>query len=159
MKKKIVIGIVIGLAIPLFFIVTFLRTNDQIEVIPDVQFPLKEYRMTDSRVPGFPLLVTAEGADKIHVSVKEGDLLLWNPPDNNVYNKGQELEIESGDQIYWSPLQVRWDAPSDSDKDDNLKGSNITLVAYHNNKQVGTTVIELNVDKDGMYTGKLKAQE
>jgi len=115
--------------------------------------------MTDSKVPGFPLLVTAEGAEVIHVSVKEGNLLLWNPPDNQVNNKGQELEIESGDQIYWTPLQVRGDAPSDGDKDDNLKGSNITLVAYRKNKQVGTTVVELIVDEAGMYTGKLMAPE
>lgn len=159
MKKKVVIGIVIGFAIPLFLIVTLLRNNDQIEVIPDVQFPLKEYRMTDSSVPGFPLLITAEGADEIHVSVKEGNLLLWNPPDNQVNNKGQELEIESGDQIYWSPLQVQWIASTDNDKDDNAEGSNITIVAYHNNKRVGTTIVEINVDEAGVYTGKLKAQE
>lgn len=159
MKRKLAIGIGMGLAILIFFLFTVFRNNDPLEVKIEVNFPIKEYRVTDSRVPGFPMEITAEGADEIRVSVREGSLLLWNPPDYTVNNKGQELEVKSGDQIYWSPLQIGWDAPSDSDRDDNPEGSTITLMAYHNNKQVGTAIVEINADESGVYTGQLIEQE
>lgn len=159
MKRKLAIGIGMGLAILIFFLFNILRNNDPLEVKIEVNFPIKEYRGTDSRVPGFPLHITAEGADEIRVSVREGSLLLWNPPDYSVNNKGQEIEIKSGDQIYWSPLQIRWSAESDNNKDDYPDGSRITLIAYHNNKQAGTAIVEINADDSGVYTGKLIEQE
>lgn len=99
--------------------------------------------MTNSRAPGFPMLITATGSDEIRVRVTEGSLLKWNPPDYHVYSKGQKLAIETGDTIYWSPLEYR------------SEDCQITLIAYKNNQEVGTATIEVGSDEAGVYTGKL----
>lgn len=160
MKRKVAIGIGMGLAIMFFFVFTVLSNNDPLgKVKLEVEFPIKEYRMTDSRVPGLPMLITAKGANEIRVSIEEGSLLLWNPPDYSVNNKGQELEIKSGDQIYWSPLELRWSENSNSNKEDFPDKSQITLIAYHNNKQVGSAIVEINADESYVYTGQWIEQE
>lgn len=93
-----------GLTILLFFFFILRHNNQSLEVKPDVMFPTAEYRVTDSSAPGLPMLITAEGADVIKIQATSGNLLLWTPPDYKVHNKGLELKIKSGDQIYWSPM-------------------------------------------------------
>lgn len=131
----------------LFAVTVYAADGNPIVVKPDVMFPIGDYRMTNSRAPGFPMLITAAESDGIQVRVTEGSLLLWNPPDYHVYDKGQKLAIETGDTIYWSPLM------------DMAEISRITLIAYKNNQEVGTATIEVSSDDAGVYTGKLLESE
>ncbi|OMC74905.1 hypothetical protein BK121_02450 [Paenibacillus odorifer] len=147
--KKIIIGGVMGLTILLFFFFILRHNNQSLEVKPDIMFPTTEYRVTDSSAPGLPILITAEGADVIKIQATSGNLLLWNPPDYKVHNKGLELKIKSGDQIYWSPMD------GENKQRDEPQDTKITVMAYHNNKQIGTSIVEIHKNDLGVYTGEI----
>ncbi|MEK4474198.1 hypothetical protein NSQ91_13370 [Paenibacillus sp. FSL R7-0048] len=147
--KKIIIGGVMGLTILLFFFFILRHNNQSLEVKPDVMFPTTEYRVTDSSAPGLHILITAEGADVIKIQATSGNLLLWNPPDYKVHNKGLELKIKSGDQIYWSPMD------GENKQIDEPQDTKITVIAYHNDKQIGTSNVEIHKNDLGVYTGEI----
>jgi hypothetical protein len=147
--KKIIIGGVMGLTILLFFFFILRHNNQSLEVKPDIMFPTTEYRVTDSSAPGLPIFITAEGADVIKIQATSGNLLLWNPPDYKVHNKGLELKIKSGDQIYWSPMD------GENKQIDEPQDTKITVMAYHNNKQIGTSIVEIHKNDLGVYTGEI----
>ncbi|OMD87696.1 MULTISPECIES: hypothetical protein [Paenibacillus] len=147
--KKIIIGGVMGLTILLFFFFILRHNNQSLEVKPDIMFPTTEYRVTDSSAPGLPILITAEGADVIKIQATSGNLLLWNPLDYKVHNKGLELKIKSGDQIYWSPMD------GENKQRDEPQDTKITVMAYHNNKQIGTSIVEIHKNDLGVYTGEI----
>ncbi|OZQ73190.1 hypothetical protein [Paenibacillus odorifer] len=147
--KKIIIGGVMGLTILLFFLFILRHDNQSLEVKPDVMFPTAEYRVTDSSAPGLPMLITAEGANVIKIQVTSGNLLLWNPPDYKVHNKGLELKIKSGDQIYWSPMDGK------NKQIDEPQDTKIIVIAYHNDKQIGISNVEIHKNDLGVYTGEI----
>jgi hypothetical protein len=119
------------------------------EINPNVEFPLGEYRMTMSCVPGFPLKIVCQDADIIKLTVTDGEFLLWAPPDGQVHKKGKELEINSGDIVYWTPLkQINSDTIA-------ANNCTISIKAYKKNKELGKKILKIESDGNYSYTGGL----
>ncbi|WP_019911306.1 hypothetical protein [Paenibacillus sp. HW567] len=66
---------------------TFLQ---QVKVKADVVFPNGDYRVTDSRTPGFPIIVNVDGADTIQLKATKGSFIHWTAPDYYVDDMGAE---------------------------------------------------------------------
>lgn len=117
------------------------------QVKPEIAFPIGNYRVTNSRAPGFPILITAEGADEIKLMTTQGSFLRWNPPDYKVYPLGTEADLEPGEIIYWSPML-----------EDKLQSaasqSELTLIAYHNHNVISKSLILIREDNQGVFTGE-----
>jgi hypothetical protein len=75
----------------------------EVELETGVETPLNEYLASDSSVPGFPLRVSAPGADEVALSVDAGSLFTWGKPDYVAQDKGAAYSMAPGDTVYWSP--------------------------------------------------------
>lgn len=131
----------------IFAVTVYAANGEPQEVHPEVNFPIGDYRMTNSRSPGFPIEITADGADEIRLQTTEGNFLRWTPPDYVVHELGKQAAIASGDMIYWSPLYS------------SEQESELTLTAYSNEAEIGRAVILIQADKSGIYTGILVGDE
>lgn len=131
-----------------FTITAYAAGGTPFEIKPNVDFLLGKYQMTMSSVPGFPLKIVCNDADTIKLAVTDGEFLLWSPPSGQVHNKGKELEIKSGDTIYWTPL-------NETKTDVITANCAILIKAYKNNKELGNNTIKIESDKDYSYIGKL----
>lgn len=130
-----------------FVINVYAADGTPLEIKPNVDFPLGKYQMTMNSAPGFPLKIVCNDADTIKLIVTDGEFLLWASPDWKVNNKGKELEINSGDTVYWTPLKGA----------DNTIANNCNIVikAYKNNKELGSNSIKIESDDSYTYTGRL----
>lgn len=131
----------------IFAVTVYAANGEPQEVQPEVYFPIGDYRVTNSRSPGFPIQITADGADEIRLQTTEGNFLRWTPPDYVVHELGKQAAIASGDMIYWSPLYS------------SEQESELTLTAYSNEAEIGRAVILIQADKSGIYTGILVGDE
>jgi hypothetical protein len=117
------------------------------QVKPEIAFPIGNYRVTNSRAPGFPIMITAEGADEIKLITTQGSFLRWNPPDYKVYPLGSEADLEPGETIYWTAML-----------EDNLQSaaseSELTLLAYRNHTIISKSLILIREDNQGVFTGE-----
>lgn len=133
---------------PGFVITAYAADETHFEIKPNVAFPLGKYEMTMSSVPGFPLKIVCNGTDIIKLTVTDGEFLLWASPDWRVYNKGKELEIKSGDTVYWSPLK-------EINSDSITRSCTISIKAFKNNKELGSNKIKIESDNNYSYIGRL----
>lgn len=132
-----------------FVVTAYAADGAHLVVKPDVAFPLGQYSMYMSSVPGFPITIGSKDVEKIEVRTSEGQLLLWNPADPIVKHQGKEATVKSGDTIYWSPM-VEGD-PSQSAATEGI----IEITAYKDMKKLGSSRIEIKLEDDYMYKGKL----
>ncbi|MGM0884858.1 MAG: hypothetical protein ACQEXQ_27935 [Bacillota bacterium] len=130
-----------------FVLTAYAADGTPVEIKPNVGFPLGKYQMTMSSVPGFPINIVSGEADVISLRATDGSFLLWTPPASKVVNKGTQLEIKSGDTVYWSPL-------SDG-VNKTVAKSAIEVIAYQNDKELGRRTIEINRKDDYSYSGIL----
>ncbi|WP_438493956.1 hypothetical protein [Paenibacillus sp. IHBB 3054] len=131
----------------IFAVTVYAANGEPQQVQPEIKFPIGDYRVTNSRSPGFPIQITADGADEIRLQTTEGSFLRWTPPDYVVHELGTATAIASGDTIYWSPL------PSKN------RESELTLTAYSNQTEIGRALIRIQSDESGTYSGKLVGNE
>ncbi|RCW40601.1 hypothetical protein [Paenibacillus prosopidis] len=131
-----------------FVITAYAADGTPVEVKPNVGFPLGMYQMTMSRVPGFPINIVSGEADVISLQATDGSFLLWTPPDSKVVDKGKQIDIKSGDTIYWTPT-------NDDDFRTIASTSSIEVIAYQNDKELGRRTIEINRKDDYSYSGIL----
>lgn len=128
-----------------FVITAYAADGTSVVVKPDVDFPLGQYSMFMSSVPGFPVTIVSKDADQISLRTSEGELLLWNPSDAKVIHHGEEAIVKSGDTIYWSPSvdkQV-------------VTESMLEITAYKDKKKLGSNVIEIKSEDHVTYKGKV----
>jgi hypothetical protein len=116
-------------------------------VQPESSFPFGTYHMTDSRAPGFPMVITAEGADEIRLETTGGSLVSWNPPDYYVYPLGMETVLAPGETVYWTPLAEEQPAAAVAESD-------LRMSASRGNKMISQALIHIQSDAAGSYTGK-----
>ncbi|WNS45625.1 hypothetical protein [Paenibacillus sp. MMS20-IR301] len=116
------------------------------KVQPNVTFVYDSYRVTDSKSPGFPLIIAAEGADEISLSADSGGFVGWNPPDYTVRGLGTEVTVAPGDTIYWTPL-TEASAPQFS------SGCELTVSVYRSRSVISEARIMIRSDENGVYTG------
>ncbi|HZW49399.1 MAG TPA: hypothetical protein VFF80_04615 [Bacillota bacterium] len=131
-----------------FIITAYAADGTTFKLNPAVDFLLGKYQVTMSSVPGFPLKVLCVAADAIKLTVTDGEFLLWSSSDWKVRNQGKELQIESGETVYWTPLQG-------SNTDTLARNCTISLKAYKNNQELGSTTIKIESDDRFTYTGRL----
>ncbi|MEW6042483.1 MAG: hypothetical protein AB1633_13270, partial [Elusimicrobiota bacterium] len=131
-----------------FVITAYASDGTPFEIKPNVEFSLGKYQMTMSSVPGFPLKIVCNEADTVKLTVTDGRFLLWASPDWQVRNKGKELEIKSGDTVYWTPLKGE-------NTDTIATNCNVVIKAYKSNKELGSNSIKIGSDDDYTYTGIL----
>lgn len=131
-----------------FTLTAYATNGTPIEVKPNIEFPLGEYQVTMSSVPGFPLKIECKDADTIKLKVSDGQLLSWKAPDGKVINLGQEIILKSGDTIYWTPLKTQSNSI--------VKECNLVIKAYKNNTEIGRGIINIKADKNYTYTGKVE---
>jgi hypothetical protein len=112
---------------------------------PDVDFPLGGYSMLMSSVPGFPITITCEGADKISLRTSDGKLFLWLRFSSIGIARENEVIVTSGTTIYWTPLV----------EGAHVKKAIIELAAYKDKNKLGSSLIELKSGNGIDYTGKL----
>lgn len=131
-----------------FVITAYAADGTTFNIKPNVEFSLGKYQMTMSSVPGFPLKIVCKDADTIKLTATDGEFLLWAPPNFKVQNKGKELEIKSGDTLYWSPQKS-------SNSNTAASNSTILIKAYKGKKEIGTNSIKIQSDNTYSYVGKL----
>ncbi|WP_379138425.1 hypothetical protein [Paenibacillus sp. sgz500958] len=131
-----------------FVLSVYAADGQPFELQPDVTFLFGDYRLTNSRAPGFGLRADAEGSDEIKIRVSEGSLLQWAPPDYRVNNIGTEMTLKSGDTFYWSPS-------SGVDMGDIAAKARVTLTAYTKGRETGRAILEISADESGVYNGRL----
>ncbi|WP_339224714.1 hypothetical protein [Paenibacillus sp. FSL H8-0332] len=131
-----------------FMVTAYAADGVPVAVQPDVEFPLGKYSMFMSSVPGFPLTLVAEGADRIELQASEGELLLWNPADSKILPQRQAAAVQSGDTIYWSPIADGSSQPAATD-------GILEVTAYRDNHKLGSTVIQIHTQDHIFYSGKL----
>ncbi|QYR19176.1 hypothetical protein KZ483_14530 [Paenibacillus sp. sptzw28] len=128
------------------FVITAYAADGTPQVVkPDVDFPLGQYSMFMSSVPGFPITIVSKDADQISLRTSEGELLLWNPSDSKVRYQGKEAIVKSGDTIYWSPLVDGQVATE----------SMLEITAYKDKKKLGSNVIEIKSEDHVTYKGRV----
>lgn len=131
-----------------FVVTTYAADSTPLEVKPNVDFPLGQYSMFMSSVPGFPVTIASKDADKIELRTSEGQLLLWSSTDSVVIPLGKKATIKSGDTIYWSPLV-------EGDPIQMVGESILKVTAYKNLKQLGSSTIKIKSEDQNMFKGKL----
>jgi hypothetical protein len=131
-----------------FVVTAYAADGTPLVVKPDVDFPLGQYSMLMSSVPGFPVKITSKDADKIELQTSEGQLLLWNPKDSIVIPQGKKATFKSGDTIYWTPLV-------EGDQIQAVDHSKLEITAYKDMKKLGSSTIEIKSEDHIMYKGKL----
>lgn len=135
-----------------FMVTAYAADGAPVAVQPDVEFPLGKYSMFMSSVPGFPLTLVAEGADRIELQASEGELLLWNPADSKILPQRQAAAVQSGDTIYWSPIADGSSQPAATD-------GILEVTAYRDNHKLGSTLIQIHTQDHIFYSAKLMATE
>ncbi|NIK68643.1 hypothetical protein [Paenibacillus sp. BK720] len=113
---------------------------------PEVAFPLAEYTLFMSSVPGFPITISNNEATRIIVRSSEGDLLFWKSSDGKVNAQGNKVLVKPGETIYWSPL---------TEENKVQYKTIIKFTAYNRNNKLGSTSIEISSDDKYVYRGKL----
>ncbi|WP_058300941.1 hypothetical protein [Gorillibacterium timonense] len=132
-----------------FAVTVYAADGTPVTVQPEASFPIGQYSTAMSSAPGFPIQVTADEADAIHIASTDGHLLLWSAPSYKVRDQGHEVEIKPGETVYWSPL------PSELEKNHDLaEPIQLTLTAYKDGSKVGTAFIDIE-SQGYVYTGKL----
>lgn len=131
-----------------FIITTYANVGIPVVVKPNAEFALGKYELTMNSVPGLPVKVVCDEAATIKLTVTDGELLLWKPLDPIVINKGNTLEIKSGDTVYWSPL---------NETSSNILATNciLTMEAYKNNEKLGSNTIKIKSNDNYSYSGRL----
>lgn len=136
------------------FVLTALTTNgssknEKTVLTPDVKVLLAQYDPGMSSVPGLPFTVDITEEDKeesietINVSTDRGAFYRWNRSTGVVTPCGQQITIDKGETIYWSPISNKEDA--------NAMNITITVEAVANNAIVGRQYIYITQDEVGYY--------
>ncbi|OWA36853.1 hypothetical protein B9G55_01885 [Saccharibacillus sp. O16] len=140
-----------------FTVTAYAANGAPVAVRPDVEFPLGKYSVFMSSVPGLPITLDAEGANRLEIRASQGQLLLWNPSDGQVKNQGNHTEIEAGGTLYWSPL---------SEEEGEKKQpaiiadpSTLNITAYQDGQKLGSASIEIKWEDGSEYTAKLRRDE
>ncbi|WP_042169638.1 hypothetical protein [Paenibacillus gorillae] len=132
-----------------FVVTVYAADGASFVVEPDVDFPLGQYSLLMSSVPGFPITIASKNADMIKVQSSEGQLILWNPADSKVIHLGEQAAVRSNDTIYWSPLV-------EGDQSRSVATSGILqITAYKGDTKLGSSTIEITLNEQGKYKGKL----
>ncbi|NEW06339.1 hypothetical protein GK047_09970 [Paenibacillus sp. SYP-B3998] len=126
-------------------VTAYAADGTSVAVSPDVDFPLGQYSLIMSSMPGFPLTIACKDADNISLRTSEGMLLLWNPPVNKVLPMGKEANVKSGTTIYWTPLV----------EGDRAEKAILEITAYKDKNKLGSSLIEIKTEDHIMYKGKL----
>lgn len=131
-----------------FVITAYGKNGIPKEIKPNVKFLLGRYSLTNSSVPGFPIKIVCKDVYTIKLNATNGEFLLWKTENSNVINKGKEIEIKSGDTVYWSPL-------AQNHLDSNVKTCNIEIKAYKLGKEIGSNIVCIKEESDFAYSGVL----
>lgn len=129
-------------------ITAYAADGNPIEVKPNVDFPFGKYSLAINCVPGFPMKIECNDADTFKLTATDGSFILWEPSDGQIKDIGKELEIKSGDTVYWRPINPN--------SDDLADDCTILIKAYKNSKELGRTTIKIETDENFFYTGKLQ---
>lgn len=132
-----------------FVITAYAADGTPLVVKPDVVFPLGQYLMTMSSVPGFPITIDAKDADQIRLRISEGELLLWSSSNSKVRSQGNETTVKSGDTIYWSPSANGKVAAE----------SMLEITAYKDMEKLGSSFIEIKSEDQATYKGRVLNRE
>ncbi|MEK4852579.1 hypothetical protein NST04_22200 [Paenibacillus sp. FSL H7-0756] len=132
-----------------FIVTAYAADGVTVAVQPDVDFPLGQYSLYMSSVPGFPIKLAAEGADTIQVRATEGQLLLWNPADGKVILQNSKAIVKPGDTVYWSPPLT------DKSVQNTVSDSSLEITAIKDNTKLGSSSIQVHSQDHITYTGKL----
>ncbi len=130
-----------------FTVTAYAADGTSMTVKPEIEFPLGRYSMFMSSVPGFPVKISAEGADRIAIHSSEGQLLSWKPSDSRVREQGSHMETEPGGTFYWSPIEEQKSSTA-------AVGSTLEVTAYRGEQELGTGKIEIQSTDDDLYTAK-----
>lgn len=128
-------------------ITAYAADGTPIEVKPNVEFPLGKYSIAISCVPGFPIKITCNDVDTFKLVATDGSFILWDRSDGQIKDIGKELEIKSGNTVYWGPINPN--------SDDLASNCTIFIKAYKNNKKLGSNTIRIECAENFSYTGKL----
>ncbi|OMG01298.1 hypothetical protein [Paenibacillus sp. FSL R7-0337] len=131
-----------------FMVTAYAADGVPVVVQPGVEFPLGQYSLYMSSVPGFPIKLAAEGADTIEVRATEGQLLLWNPADGKVILSNTKAIVKPGDTVYWSP-------PTDKSIQYTVSDSSLEITAFKGSTKLGSSSIQVLSQDHITYTGKL----
>ncbi|BBH22839.1 hypothetical protein Back11_41840 [Paenibacillus baekrokdamisoli] len=131
-----------------FIMTAYAADGAPVPIKPDIAFPLGQYQLTMSNVPGFPIAIVCDDADSITLKVSDGELLLWAPPDYKVKPQHKRTTLQSGERIYWTPLVGEIGSHR-------VTSSTLQITAYKNNKELGSRLIEIKSEDGIHYIGKL----
>lgn len=127
-------------------ITAYASDGTPIEVKPNVEFPFGKYCLAINCVPGFPIKIECNDADTFKLKATDGSFILWEH--GQIEDIGKELEIKSGDIVYWRPIKG-------SNFDDLAADCTILIKAYKTNKELGKNTIKIESDENFFYTGRL----
>jgi hypothetical protein len=122
--------------------ITGFTTAGPVQVKPNVSFG--QYSRFMSSSPAFPLQIECVDADRIRLQAAEGSFISWSPLTSKIDPKGQEVDIQSGDKIYYNP---------------GANSTRIEIIAFKNNKELGRKTIEITSKDDITYTGMLLGED
>ncbi|WP_419871554.1 hypothetical protein [Candidatus Pristimantibacillus sp. PTI5] len=134
-----------------FVITAYAADGAPVVMKPNVLLPLGTYSPLMSSVPGFPIRIDAEDADRIEVIVTEGVLLTWSPSSPKVVHKGKSMQTATGNTLYWSPIDENNEIPF-------AKKSLVSVIAYKNKQELSRRVIEIQSTDSLNYSGLLKEE-
>ncbi|MBH5320346.1 hypothetical protein I6N90_21370 [Paenibacillus sp. GSMTC-2017] len=132
-----------------FVVTAYAADGAPIVVKPNIDFPLGQYSVLMSSVPGFPITIACKYADQIKIKTTEGQIIKWNTTDTKVRVQGKEATVQSGETIYWSPL-VNGDSSHVAATE-----SRIEITAFKERKKLGSAAIQIKSDEHFMFKGKL----
>jgi hypothetical protein len=128
-----------------FSITAYAAEGLPISVKPNIEFPLGQYSLMSSNVPGFPVTINCKEATRIVLRSTNGKILLWNKLNWMVSSKGKEASIESGTTIYWTPIEEGMRA----------KETTLELIAYKGDSKIADSLIKIKTDNNLSYNGTL----
>lgn len=131
-----------------FSITAYASDGSEVEIKPNSEFLIGEYQTIMSSAPGFPIKIVCPEADYIKLTAANGEFLLWNPPSYVIQHKGREIEVKSGDKVYWSPSV-------NDDSKNFAKDDIIQIKAYKDKKAKGGRSINIKSDDSFRYTATL----
>ena len=110
---------------------------------PNVEVLLPEYTPLTSSVPGLPFTFgTGEYGYGISITVDNGELLGWNQETGSITHYGKSAACNSGETLYWSPI----------DKGSTASSATISVSATDGEKIIGTQNITITETKPGLYS-------
>ncbi|GAB6992206.1 hypothetical protein JCM16418A_42570 [Paenibacillus pini] len=128
-------------------ITAYASNGTAIDVEANVEFPLGTYQLVMSSVPGFPIRISAQGADQISLHTSDGEFILWSPTAPKVIYKGQNIQIEPGKTLYWTPLIGKA-------KSEISEHARIEVTTHNHDQSIQQDIIEIKRDDQYRYTGK-----